>query len=961
MDGEKSYKTISEKTENRLEIIQQPTRYNPIINLQAKTYTIKEEESSWLRQEKRIERYAPYSVRSELLEIVIFCVVCPLDLIFVVFNESICFEDIQKGPILLKKGETQTLKAKEIFFKNGSYLELIDPFLSPAVPIYSERDIFRKPPKHYWINWGRWFGWFLPFVNAYPDVGGRTEDYKNKTITYTGKLIFREISQSGSDELKKETTKKEVPGNPLSEKPIYVTLGDQKPLSLITDSNGNVQIDLNPYLPYLCSGKKINITAQLQDLPEAKPLELSYLTDDVGVDWRTPKLFAGQSPSFSSTLFMKDKDSDGVLEPDEEAEIIMKVKNIGNIPAYNIRVSWDESIPRKEKIRVWNYGEDSIDSIEPGKEWETRRSLQTERTWAPVEKTYQFNARLSDLSQYNHDAASLIVPLRGFSPPALELSLVLKDADENRILDPGETASCDLIVRNIGSVPAFDLKSDWELPESSNDLMVELKDNINHDRLEPNESWTQGVIMKADPEWNWSSQEIVVSATVSDLSGISHKRIRQTLSTRSFQPPRLVLSDWFWDDMQNGVIEPGDAINLRFKVLNEGKSDARSVHVKAETSDPKLQMTDSFKDIVKIKPDASHEFVWNLRIPENYPLNPGERLPLHLTIEEERARYTSQKQDLDLKIGDKKEGYKQVLVTPTPFATQYATTSSPDNDKELLMLRERSYALIIGVNSYDDPLISSLNYAVADARLIFETITNSQYGSCKSENVRLLVSGESLDRQPTRSNILRALNDLTRSRQSDDRLLVFFAGHGDVENEVNYLLSQDTRRDLMFAEGIKLKEEMIGLLDRCVSREQILFVDACHAGTDKRFRDGSGDRGLNVSGKQIEVFKDFANRRDGRIVLSSTDKDQVAQENPRLGHGLFTYFLCEGLQQNNKSGFFNADSNQDGILVAHELYAFIRDKVEQWYKDNAQKVLQEPQAQYSNDGPLMKIAVRGGK
>jgi uncharacterized caspase-like protein len=47
----------------------------------------------------------------------------------------------------------------------------------------------------------------------------------------------------------------------------------------------------------------------------------------------------------------------------------------------------------------------------------------------------------------------------------------------------------------------------------------------------------------------------------------------------------------------------------------------------------------------------------------------------------------------------------------------------------------------------------------------------------------------------------------------------------------------------------------------------------------------------------------------------------VALEVPSLGHGLFTYYVLEGLQG-------KADRNGDGIVTVSELYEYVEDQVD---------------------------------
>jgi len=84
-------------------------------------------------------------------------------------------------------------------------------------------------------------------------------------------------------------------------------------------------------------------------------------------------------------------------------------------------------------------------------------------------------------------------------------------------------------------------------------------------------------------------------------------------------------------------------------------------------------------------------------------------------------------------------------------------------------------ALIIGINDYQDPKVPDLKTAVSDARAMAELLSG-HYGF----QVKLL-----LDRKATKEAIYRALRNLASSTKSDDSVLIYYAGHGDLDRTYN--------------------------------------------------------------------------------------------------------------------------------------------------------------------------------
>ena len=98
-----------------------------------------------------------------------------------------------------------------------------------------------------------------------------------------------------------------------------------------------------------------------------------------------------------------------------------------------------------------------------------------------------------------------------------------------------------------------------------------------------------------------------------------------------------------------------------------------------------------------------------------------------------------------------------------------------------------SRALVIGINHYS--VVSPLGYAVHDATAVAESLISDL--SFDAHSVHVL-----LDEEATKLNIMSAYMSLCRDgTQSDDRLVVFFAGHGHTEHshrgEVGFLVPFD--------------------------------------------------------------------------------------------------------------------------------------------------------------------------
>lgn len=134
------------------------------------------------------------------------------------------------------------------------------------------------------------------------------------------------------------------------------------------------------------------------------------------------------------------------------------------------------------------------------------------------------------------------------------------------------------------------------------------------------------------------------------------------------------------------------------------------------------------------------------------------------------------------------------------------------------------YALIIGVSdyAYDGPGLSDLDMPVKDAEKLFEVLTRNY--AFNPEHVKIL-------RNPGREEIIDQFESLAGKLNSNDNLLVFYAGHGyfDASTEFGYWLPADAKTDSRSAwiSNTTVKD-YIGAIP---AKHSLLITDACFGGS----------------------------------------------------------------------------------------------------------------------------------
>ena len=221
----------------------------------------------------------------------------------------------------------------------------------------------------------------------------------------------------------------------------------------------------------------------------------------------------------------------------------------------------------------------------------------------------------------------------------------------------------------------------------------------------------------------------------------------------------------------------------------------------------------------------------------------------------------------------------------------------------------RKLALIVGTGEYDDTTLSLLNAPGADVNALATVLRDKTAGGFDEVTPLLDQSANTVRRE-----IARFFSD----KQRDDLLLLYFSGHGVLDDQGRlYLAMKDTERNLLNATAIPssfIREEM----DGCFSQMQVLVLDCCHSGAFARGTKGS-------AGASVGTSSAFEGTGTGRVVLTASDATQYAWEGDQVigqaENSLFTHYLIQGLRTGE------ADANGDGQISVNELYDYVYENV----------------------------------
>lgn len=184
------------------------------------------------------------------------------------------------------------------------------------------------------------------------------------------------------------------------------------------------------------------------------------------------------------------------------------------------------------------------------------------------------------------------------------------------------------------------------------------------------------------------------------------------------------------------------------------------------------------------------------------------------------------------------------------------------------------YALLIGINDYD--FLPDLQTAIQDAQALGDELETG-YGF----EITSLVN-------PTRGEVIRKLSAYRSKLSSEDKLLIYYAGHGwlDEDAEEGYWLTRDAEED---NPANWLSNSTISSYLKSIQAKHLMVIaDSCYSGTLTR--------GINLVQQTPDYYAKMDSRKS-RTVLTSGGLEPVSDIGGG-GHSVFAAALLSALREN---------------------------------------------------------------
>ena len=217
----------------------------------------------------------------------------------------------------------------------------------------------------------------------------------------------------------------------------------------------------------------------------------------------------------------------------------------------------------------------------------------------------------------------------------------------------------------------------------------------------------------------------------------------------------------------------------------------------------------------------------------------------------------------------------------------------------------RGYALVIGVGEYPNlPESLQLRFAESDAEAMYDVLISHEGGAFPPENVRMLV-GERASIAAIRRELEEWLPAVARPQ---DRVVVYFAGHGFVKDGRGYLAPADVDPERIEDTAYPMSALGDVMANRVQALHKVLFTDACRSGK------------INPETTNELLHQELRGLPGDFLTLTAATERESSYGSRDLatGFGFFTYFLTRAF-----AGYADLDPC-DGRITAHELIEYVR-------------------------------------
>jgi hypothetical protein len=520
-------------------------------------------------------------------------------------------------------------------------------------------------------------------------------------------------------------------------------------------------------------------------------------------------------------------------------------------------------------------------------------------------------------------------------PPNLFADLHFADENGNGILEAEENAELKITLTNKGSGRAQGLK-------------IKVRDILNSDPalqivgereipiLNPGKSVELVFILKAGLNVQTAKQKYKIS--VSEYFGYDMDPAFLEFQTFEYQAPKLAVAGMDVFDsgegtvslVKDGMIQPGEMVKTKIIIQNIGQKTAKNVKYKVSATDPNIYLTGAEGNLGDINIGEVKDF--SVTISPNKRMDPKKGLPVFLTLSLDKAKGGLENYLLPVALNQKPnetnilqikadiEGLLSQLprfeIDSNRFTANFGKIIDIREVSPAMTKQTNAVAIIFGIEKYLS--YTEAPYAENDARIIKDYFKNrlgiNNIVIYTSDQAKGLIFDDVFN--PVYGELQKAIV------KGETDVFVYYSGHGipSKDGAQIFLVPADVKLEALEVKGYNLNR-LYENLDSLGARSVTVFLDACFTGSSRGSEKLNPENLASMKGIRVvpKLYQPWVNNPHFSV-FSSSGPGETSLSFDASGTGLFTYFLCVGLQ-----GY--ADKNQDKLITQGELYQYLREEV----------------------------------
>jgi hypothetical protein len=545
-------------------------------------------------------------------------------------------------------------------------------------------------------------------------------------------------------------------------------------------------------------------------------------------------------------------------------------------------------------------------------------------------------------------------------PPILYADMSFADANNNNILEAEETATLTIDISNKGKGPAQSVVV--SLTDLSHDPALIIGNAQTIPFIYPDQKVRVTIPIRAGMDIGSGQKKLVIN--IRENFGYDMDPAYLLLNTLAFREPKLVFSGLSIIDAgpgtvaikEDGKLQAGEQVKVKITIQNIGQSPSVKTRFTVISTDPNIYIENGNGEVGNLGIGEISD-IW-ITLSPNKRVITKDNLPVSLTLTNSVNRGGLTEFPLPLLLEQKPPEPVIVKVNPdidklTREVTRFEVfspkiTTSFANIIDIRQVaptrskRRNAVAIVIGIEQYDHFVPAP--YAENDATIIGEYFKDAlgidKVYIYKSKDVTGYFFDNIFD--PDNGELQKAIE------KGVTDLFVFYSGHGIPSKDGTkvYLMPSDARIEAIDRQGYEINK-FYDDLKALKARSVTIFMDACFSGVSRNSEAYKAENLVAMKGIKIRPVVGQPWETDPDFTLfSSSDFDQTSLAFDPSETGLFTYFLCAGLQG-------KADLDGDLIVTSGELEQYVIKNVQETsVKING---LQVPQFHGNRQIPLVDL------